>query len=30
MENGGLDVGNEVTIDLQLESLKPAPKRAGQ
>ena len=30
MEGGGLDVGNEVTIDLQLEALKPAPKPAGQ
>ena len=30
LENGGLDVGNEVTIDLQLEAVKPAPKSAGQ
>ncbi len=30
MENGGLDLGNEVTIKLQLEALKPAPKPAGQ
>ena len=30
MENGGLDVGNEVTIQLQLEAMKPAPKPAGQ
>lgn len=30
MENGGLDVGNEVTIDLQLEAVKPAAKPAGQ
>lgn len=30
MENGGLDVGNEVTIDLQLEAVKPAPKTAGE
>ena len=30
LESGGLDVGNEVTIDLQLEALKPAPKPAGQ
>ena len=30
MEGGGLDVGNEVTIDLQLEALKPAPKPAGE
>jgi polyisoprenoid-binding protein YceI len=29
LENGGLDVGNEVTIDLQLEAVKPAPKPAG-
>ena len=28
MENGGLDVGNEVMIDLQLEAVKPAPKPA--
>ena len=27
--NGGLDVGNEVTIDLQLEAVHPAPKPAG-
>lgn len=30
LEGGGLDIGNEVTIDLQLEALKPAPKPAGQ
>ena len=30
MENGGLDVGNEVTINLQLEAMKPAPKPAGE
>lgn len=30
LENGGLDVGNEVTIDLQLEAMKPAPKPAAQ
>ena len=30
MANGGLDVGNEVMIDLQLEAVKPAPKPAGQ
>jgi polyisoprenoid-binding protein YceI len=30
LENGGLDVGNEVTIELQLEAVKPAPKTAGQ
>ena len=29
MANGGLDVGNEVMIDLQLEAMKPAPKPAG-
>ena len=27
---GGLDVGNEVTIDLRLEAVQPAPKPAGQ
>ena len=30
LENGGIDVGNEVTIDLQLEAVKPAPKPAGR
>lgn len=30
LEGGGLDVGNEVTIDLQLEAMKSAPKPAGQ
>ena len=30
MANGGLDVGNEVKIDLQLEAVKPAPKPAGE
>lgn len=30
LENGGLDIGNEVTINLQLEAVKPAPKPAGQ
>jgi polyisoprenoid-binding protein YceI len=30
LENGGIDVGNEVTIELQLEAVKPAPKPAGQ
>jgi polyisoprenoid-binding protein YceI len=30
MESGGLDVGNEVTINLQLEAVKPGPKPAGQ
>ncbi|MFL6253816.1 MAG: YceI family protein [Pyrinomonadaceae bacterium] len=27
---GGLDVGNEITINLQLEALQPAPKPAGK
>lgn len=27
---GGLDVGNEVTIDLRLEAVQPAPKPAGE
>lgn len=27
---GGLDVGNEVTVSLQLEALKPEPKAAGR
>ena len=26
---GGFDVGNEITIDLQLEAVKPEPKTAG-
>lgn len=30
LDNGGLDVGNEVAIELQLEAVKPAPKPAGQ
>jgi polyisoprenoid-binding protein YceI len=30
LENGGLDVGNEVAIELQLEAVKPAPKPAGR
>ena len=30
MANGGLDVGNEVMIDLQLEAMKPASKPAGE
>ena len=30
LPNGGIDVGNEVTIELQLEAVKPAPKAAGQ
>ena len=29
LENGGIDVGNEVMIELHLEALKPAPKPAG-
>lgn len=29
MSNGGLDVGNEVIIDIQLEAVKPVPKPAG-
>ena len=28
--NGGIDVGNEVNIRLQLEALMPAPKPAGE
>ncbi|MDX6695285.1 MAG: hypothetical protein QOF02_2888 [Blastocatellia bacterium] len=28
MESGGFDVGNEVTINLNLEAVKPAPKPA--
>jgi polyisoprenoid-binding protein YceI len=28
MANGGLDVGHEVSIDIQLEAVKPAPKPA--
>jgi len=27
---GGLDVGNEITINLQLEALQPGPKPAGR
>jgi polyisoprenoid-binding protein YceI len=27
---GGLDVGNEITIDLRLEAVQPAPKPAGR
>jgi polyisoprenoid-binding protein YceI len=27
---GGLDVGNEITIKLQLEALQPGPKQAGK
>lgn len=30
MPGGGFDIGNEVTINLYLEALKPAPKTAGQ
>ena len=30
MANGGLDVGNEVMIDLQLEAMKPESKPAGE
>jgi polyisoprenoid-binding protein YceI len=30
LENGGLDIGNEVSIDLQLEAVRPAPKAAGR
>lgn len=30
LENGGIDVGNEVTIELKLEAVKPAPKPAGE
>ena len=30
MSGGGLDIGNEVTINLQLEALKPAPKPAAE
>lgn len=30
LENGGLDIGNEVSIDLQLEAVRPAPKVAGR
>jgi polyisoprenoid-binding protein YceI len=30
LENGGIDVGNEVTINLQLEAVKPAQKPAAQ
>lgn len=29
LEGGGLDIGNEVTIKLHLEAVKPAPKPAG-
>jgi polyisoprenoid-binding protein YceI len=30
LPGGGFDIGNEVTINLYLEALKPAPKPAGQ
>ena len=30
LENGGVDVGNEVMIELHLEAVKPAPKPAAQ
>jgi polyisoprenoid-binding protein YceI len=30
LKSGGLDVGNEVSIDLNLEAMKPGPKPAGQ
>lgn len=30
MESGGFDVGNEVTINLQLEAMKPGPKSAAK
>jgi polyisoprenoid-binding protein YceI len=30
LDGGGLDVGNEVTINLQLEAFKPGPKPAGE
>jgi polyisoprenoid-binding protein YceI len=30
LPGGGFDIGNEVTINLYLEALKPAPKTAGQ
>ena len=30
LDGGGLDVGNEVTINLQLEAVKPAPKPAAE
>jgi polyisoprenoid-binding protein YceI len=30
LAGGGLDVGNEVTINLRLEALQPAPKPVGQ
>lgn len=30
MENGGLDIGNEITISLQLEAVKPAARTGNQ
>jgi polyisoprenoid-binding protein YceI len=30
MDGGGLSIGNEVTINLQLEALKPGPKPAAE
>jgi polyisoprenoid-binding protein YceI len=30
LKSGGFDVGNEVSIDLNLEAMKPGPKPAGQ
>jgi polyisoprenoid-binding protein YceI len=30
LDGGGFDVGNEVTINLQLEAFKPGPKPAGE
>jgi hypothetical protein len=30
MASGGLDVGNEVMIDLQLEAVKPTSKPAAE
>jgi len=30
LQSGGFDVGNEVSIDLNLEAMKPGPKPAGQ
>jgi polyisoprenoid-binding protein YceI len=30
LQSGGIDVGNEVTIDLHLEAVKPGPKPAGK
>jgi polyisoprenoid-binding protein YceI len=30
LENGGLDIGTEVSVELKLEALQPGPKPAGQ